>query len=143
MRYLSTRILFKESDQKGNMMALKNNVVSDMPKKKIKLDGKTYEIELGNFTFAIDAQEWVEQIQSLSGGEKALGELKELSSKAHSMIASILGEDAAEELVGGQNRLNIYKIICLLGILVEEITSQDAFDSLASAITTENETLDN
>ena len=124
-------------------MALKNNVISDMPKKKIKLDGKTYEIELGNFTFAIDAQEWVEQIQSLSGGEKALGELKELSSKAHSMIASILGEDAAEELVGGQNRLNIYKIICLLGILVEEITSQDAFDSLASAITAENETLDN
>ena len=124
-------------------MALKNNVVSDMPKKKIKLDGKTYEMELGNFTFAIDAQEWVEQIQSLSGGEKALGELKELSSKAHSMIASILGEDAAEELVGGQNRLNIYKIIRLLGILVEEITSQDAFDSLASAIAAENETLDN
>ena len=124
-------------------MALKNNVVSDMPKKKIKLDGKTYEMELGNFTFAIDAQEWVEQIQSLSGGEKALGELKELSSKAHSMIASILGEDAAEELVGGQNRLNIYKIIRLLGILVEEIISQDAFDSLASAITAENETLDN
>ena len=124
-------------------MALKNNVISDMPKKKIKLDGKTYEMELGNFTFAIDAQEWVEQIQSLSGGEKALGELKELSSKAHSMIASILGEDAAEELVGGQNRLNIYKIIRLLGILVEEIISQDAFDSLASAITAENETLDN
>lgn len=124
-------------------MALKNNVVSDMPKKKIKLDGKTYEMELGNFTFVIDAQEWAEQIQSLSGGEKALGELKELSSKAHSMIASILGEDAAEELVGGQNRLNIYKIIRLLGILVEEITSQDAFDSLASAITAENETLDN
>lgn len=124
-------------------MALKNNVVSDMPKKKIKLDGKTYEMELGNFTFVIDAQEWVEQIQSLSGGEKALGELKELSSKAHSMIASILGEDAAEELVGGQNRLNIYKIIRLLGILVEEIISQDAFDSLASAITAENETLDN
>lgn len=124
-------------------MALKNNVVSDMPKKKIKLDGKTYEMELGNFTFVIDAQEWVEQIQSLSGGEKALEELKELSSKAHSMIASILGEDAAEELVGGQNRLNIYKIIRLLGILVEEIISQDAFDSLASAITAENETLDN
>ena len=124
-------------------MALKNNVVSDMPKKKIKLDGKTYEMELGNFTFVIDAQEWAEQVQSLSGGEKALGELKELSSKAHSMIASILGEDAAEELVGGQNRLNIYKIIRLLGILVEEITSQDAFDSLASAITAENETLDN
>lgn len=124
-------------------MALKNNVVSDMPKKKIKLDGKTYEMELGNFTFVIDAQEWVEQIQSLSGGEKALGELKELSSKAHSMIASILGEDAADELVGGQNRLNIYKIIRLLGILVEEIISQDAFDSLASAITAENETLDN
>lgn len=124
-------------------MALKNNVVSDMPKKKIKLDGKTYEMELGNFTFVIDAQEWAEQIQSLSGGEKALGELKELSSKAHSMIASILGEDAAEELVGGQNRLNIYKIIRLLGILVEEIISQDAFDSLASAITAENETLDN
>ena len=124
-------------------MALKNNVVSDMPKKKIKLDGKTYEMELGNFTFVIDAQEWAEQIQSLNGGEKALGELKELSSKAHSMIASILGEDAAEELVGGQNRLNIYKIIRLLGILVEEITSQDAFDSLASAITAENETLDN
>ena len=124
-------------------MALKNNVVSDMPKKKIKLDGKTYEMELGNFTFVIDAQEWVEQIQSLSGGEKALGELKELSSKAHSMIASILGEDAAEELVGGQNRLNIYKIIRLLGILIEEIISQDAFDSLASAITAENETLDN
>lgn len=124
-------------------MALKNNVISDMPKKKIKLDGKTYEMELGNFTFAIDAQEWVEQIQSLSGGEKALGELKELSSKAYSMIASILGEDAAEELVGGQNRLNIYKIVRLLGILVEEIISQDAFDSLASAITAENETLDN
>lgn len=124
-------------------MALKNNVVSDMPKKKIKLDGKTYEMELGNFTFAIDAQEWVEQIQSLSGGEKALDELKELSSKAHLMIASILGEDAARELVGGQNRLNIYKIIRLLGILVEEIISQDAFDSLASAITAENETLDN
>ena len=114
-----------------------------MPKKKIKLDGKTYEMELGNFTFAIDAQEWVEQIQSLSGGEKALDELKELSSKAHLMIASILGEDAARELVGGQNRLNIYKIIRLLGILAEEITSQDAFDSLASAITAENETLDN
>ncbi|WP_455044600.1 hypothetical protein [Lancefieldella rimae] len=124
-------------------MALKNNAISDMPKKKIKLDGKTYEMELGNFTFAIDAQEWVEQIQSLSGGEKALGELKELSSKAHSMIASILGEDAAEELVGGQNRLNIYKIVRLLGILAEEIISQDAFDSLASAITAENETLDN
>ena len=124
-------------------MALKNNVISDMPKKKIKLDGKTYEMELGNFTFAIDAQEWVEQIQSLSGGEKALDELKELSSKAHLMIASILGEDAARELVGGQNRLNIYKIIRLLGILAEEITSQDAFDSLASAITAENETLDN
>lgn len=124
-------------------MALKNNVISDMPKKKIKLDGKTYEMELGNFTFVIDAQEWVEQIQSLSGGEKALDELKELSSKAHLMIASILGEDAAKELVGGQNRLNIYKIIRLLGILVEEIISQDAFDSLASAITAENETLDN
>lgn len=124
-------------------MALKNNVISNMPKKKIKLDGKTYEMELGNFTFVIDAQEWVEQIQSLSGGEKALDELKELSSKAHLMIASILGEDAARELVGGQNRLNIYKITLLLGILVEEIISQDAFDSLASAITAENETLDN
>ena len=137
------RILPRNPARKENTMALKNNVVSDMPKKKIKLDGKTYEMELGNFTFAIDAQEWVEQIQSLSGGEKALGELKELSSKAHSMIASILGEDAAEELVGGQNRLNIYKIILLLGILAEEITSQDAFSSLASAITAENETLDN
>ena len=107
----------------------------EAPKKEISIAGKTYALEIGNFTFVLGAQAWVDALQSVrDGGNDMFARLSELSAKGYELVAMALGEDAANELVGGENSVNILRVLDVLDITVREATDASASAALTAAI---------
>mgnify|MGYP000934795054 CR=1 FL=1 len=125
-------------------MALTNHKLSGAPTKPVKIDGKTYDLQLGNFTLLISVKEWVSKMQALDVEDEnhLFEQIGDLANDALDIVASVLGDAAAEELVGGKNRLNLYRIIDVLNILAEEMSSDDSLKTVTSAIEFKNKTID-
>ncbi|VDK82577.1 unnamed protein product, partial [Cylicostephanus goldi] len=86
----------------------------------IEIDGKTYELALGNFTFILDARTWLkecESLQSITDTDEVMDALEALSERARIMIESAVGKNAAQELIGEAHRLDLYRIMDVMNIL--------------------------
>lgn len=125
-------------------MALKNYKLDGAPTAKVKIEGKTYEVDLGNITFVVEANSWAERLSSFTGlsNDEVMDNLKTLAEEAHNIVAFALGEEAAEELIGKANRLNIYRLMKIISILTEVYSASDAVSKVSELITQENSSMD-
>lgn len=116
------------------------------PVETVTIDGADYEMELGNLTIALDIQEWAEELASFRGadGEEVFGrgKVRGLAEKGIAIVAGALGEEAAERLMGGRNRLNIVRLASLISIILEVATSPGSMAAQTSAIMSFAETGD-
>lgn len=125
-------------------MALKNYKLDGAPKAKVKIEGKTYDVDLGNITFVVEANSWAQRLSSFAGlaNDEVMDNLATLADEAHNIVAFALGEEAAEELIGKANRLNIYRLMKIISILTEVYSDSDAVSKVSELITKENASLD-
>ena len=125
-------------------MALKNYKLDGAPTAKVKIEGKTYDVDLGNITFVVEANSWAQRLSSFAGlaNDEVMDNLAALADEAHNIVAFALGEEAAEELIGKANRLNIYRLMRIISILTEVYSASDAVSKVSELITKENSSMD-
>lgn len=125
-------------------MTLKNYKLDGAPKAKVKIEGKTYDVDLGNITFVVEANSWAKRLSSFNGlsNDEVMDNLTTLADEAHNIVAFALGEEAAEELIGKANRLNIYRLMKIISILTEVYSASDAVSKVSELITKENSSMD-
>lgn len=125
-------------------MALKNYKLDGAPTAKVKIEGKTYDVDLGNITFVVEANSWAKRLSSFAGlaNEEVMDNLTTLADEAHNIVAFALGEEAADELIGQANRLNIYRLMKIISILTEVYSASDAVSKVSELITKENASMD-
>lgn len=125
-------------------MALKNYKLDGAPTAKVKIEGKTYDVDLGNITFVVEANSWAQRLSSFAGlaNDEVMDNLATLADEAHNIVAFALGDEAAEELIGKANRLNIYRLMKIISILTEVYSASDAVSKVSELITQENSSMD-
>lgn len=125
-------------------MALKNYKLDGAPKAKVKIEDKTYDVDLGNITFVVEANSWAQRLSSFAelANDEVMDNLTTLADEAHNIVAFALGEEAAEELIGKANRLNIYRLMKIISILTEVYSASDAVSKVSELITQENSSMD-
>lgn len=125
-------------------MALKNYKLDGAPTAKVKIEGKTYDVDLGNITFVVEANSWAQRLSSFAGlaNDEVMDNLTTLADEAHNIVAFALGEEAAEELIGKANRLNIYRLMKIISILTEVYSASDAVSKVSELITKKNSSMD-
>ena len=125
-------------------MALKNYKLDGAPTANVKIEGKTYDVDLGNITFVVEANSWAQRLSSFAGltNDEVMDNLTTLADEAHNIVAFALGEEAAEELIGQANRLNIYRLMKIISILTEVYSASDAVSKVSELITQENSSMD-
>lgn len=125
-------------------MALKNYKLDGAPTAKVKIEGKTYDVDLGNITFVVEANSWAQRLSSFAGlaNDEVMDNLATLADEAHNIVAFALGGEAAEELIGKANRLNIYRLMKIISILTEVYSDSDAVSKVSELITQENSSMD-
>lgn len=106
------------------------------PTEKITIDGEEYEVELGNPSFIFAADEWRRALTGISeklGEDDQMKALREAARSGREIVASAMGEQAADRLVGGPNALNVYRIIDVIRILVDVVGSDESIEAMRSA----------
>lgn len=106
------------------------------PTEQITIDGEEYEVELGNPSFIFAADEWRRSLTGISdklGEDEQMKALREAARSGREIVASAMGEQAAERLVGGSNALNVYRIIDVIRILVDVIGSDESIEAMRAA----------
>ncbi len=106
------------------------------PTAQINIDGEEYEVELGNPSFVFAADEWCRALAGISekaGEEDQMKALRDAARSGREIVASAMGEDAADRLVGGPNALNVYRIIDVVRILVDVVGSEESMEAMRAA----------
>ena len=106
------------------------------PTEQITIDGEEYEVELGNPSFIFAADEWRRALTGISeklGEDDQMKALREAARSGREIVASAMGEQAAERLVVGSNALNVYRIIDVIRILVDVIGSDESIEAMRAA----------
>ena len=106
------------------------------PTEQITIDGEEYEVELGNPSFIFAADEWRRALTGISeklGEDDQMKALREAAMSGREIVASAMGEQAADRLVGGPNALNVYRIIDVIRILVDVVGSDESIEALRAA----------
>lgn len=106
------------------------------PTKQITIDGEEYEVELGNPSFIFAADEWRRALTGISeklGEDDQMKALREAARSGREIVASAMGEQAADRLVGGSNALNVYRIIDVIRILVDVVGSDESIEAMRAA----------
>ena len=103
------------------------------PTMPIEVDGRPYEVQLGNVSFLLDADEWQRGLEKLTAKGSTMEDVRRVADAGRGIVASALGDEAADELVGGANRLNLYRLIDVVRILADAIGSDEAMGAIAGA----------
>ncbi|WP_432291367.1 hypothetical protein [Olsenella uli] len=106
------------------------------PTEQITIDGEEYEVELGNPSFIFAADEWRRALTGISeklGEDDQMKALREAARSGREIVASAMGEQAADRLVGGPNALNVYRIIDVIRILVDVVGSDESIEAMRAA----------
>lgn len=114
------------------------------PTAEITIDGEKYEVELGNPSFIFAADEWRRALTGISeklSEDDQMKALREAARSGREIVASAMGDEAADRLVGGSNALNVYRIIDVVRILVDVVGSDESMEAMRAAAGT-TDTLD-
>lgn len=112
------------------------------PTMAIEVDGRPYEVQLGNVSFLLDADEWQRGLERLAKPGAGADDARRLAESGRAIVATALGDEAADELVGGENRLNLYRLIDVVRILADAIGSDEAMGAMAGAAASDASTLE-
>lgn len=106
------------------------------PTEQITIDGEEYEVELGNPSFIFAADEWRRTLTGISeklGEDEQMKALREAARSGREIVASAMGAQAADRLVGDSNALNVYRIIDVIRILVDVVGSDESIEAMRAA----------
>ena len=107
------------------------------PTKAIEIGGKVYAARLGDLSFSVRAKEDAEKMAAIAEEGLSQGEVLErvdrFADYVLELCASVFGRDAAEELVGGEHRLDLYRIADVVGIIADVMTSEESQRAAADA----------
>lgn len=115
--------------------SVKGYALRKNPEKNIEIDGETYTVQLGNPTFVLIAADWQERLQSMGTTSVTLDGLRSLAADGERLVASVMGAEAAEKLVGGANALNLIRLIDVVRILTEVLSSPESMEAVREAAT--------
>lgn len=123
-----------------------NHVLARNPVETVTIDGEDYELELGNYTVALDIKEWADELQGFRSAASdpcdRTDAIASIAVKGLAIVAHAFGDEAAERLMGGGNRLNIIRLVSLMGIILQEAASARSMEAQAAAIMSFAETGD-
>ncbi len=98
----------------------------------VEVDGKKYKVDLSDQTSFISAFDLVaelDKLQSLGNDEQVTMEYatcsKEIQKKGYQTVSLIFGDKGAEAMLG-KDKLNMYKLVNVLGIIVSIYNSAEA-----------------
>lgn len=107
------------------------------PTNTIEIGGKVYAARLGDLSFSVRAKEAAEKMAAIAEEGLSQGEVLErvdrFADYVLELCASVFGRDAAEELVGGEHRLDLYRIADVVGIIADVMTSEESQRAAADA----------
>ena len=111
------------------------HVLRENGTKPVTINGAEYRMEVGNVTLALDVADWQEALAAVQeeGGDDPQ-RFRDLARAGVAIVASALGEGAAEELMGGRNRLNLFRLVQLLSIIADEMSADEAMEELSRAM---------
>lgn len=99
----------------------------------VEIGGVACDVELGNPTFVLAAAEWQRKLEAASREGAGAGELAALASDGLAMVADAVGDEAAERLVGGRNRLNFYRLVDVVRALTAVLSSERSMEAMRGA----------
>lgn len=101
----------------------------EAPTIEVSIGGTTYEARLGDMTFALLAREALRRFGAVFeeglGTEETLDRAEAFSEAARACVASVLGNEAAEELVGGSHRLDMWRVSDVLSAVCDVVSSEE------------------
>lgn len=118
-----------------------NHELAGNPTKVVTIDGNDYELEVGNVTYALDALDWQRTLKKV-GPKSNAEDMEAVAKSGIAIVSSALGDEAAEKLMGGRNRLNLVRLVSLVRVIVDESSSEDAMKAMTDAIEDFAETAD-
>ena len=97
------------------------------PTVELEIGGVACGLELGNYTVALEIKRWADELRTFSQPRDSLLDgtaLEDFAASGIALVASALGDEAAERLMGGRNRLNLVRLMSILDIVME-VTASD------------------
>ena len=109
----------------------------ERPVKEVEIGGRVYRVELGNLTFSIEAQGLAEKMRAIAEpgipADEVLSRAEAFSASVRAMCAAMFGDEAAEELVGGDRRLDLPRIADVVSIMADIASSEESLAAARSA----------
>lgn len=111
------------------------HVIAQNGTKPVTINGVEYRMEVGNLTMALDIADWQEALEAVQAdGGADVSRFRTLADAGVGIVASALGDEAAEDLMGGRNRLNLVRLVQVLNVIAEETSAEDAMAELTAAM---------
>ena len=111
------------------------HVITQNKTKPVTINGVEYRMEVGNLTMALDIADWQEALEAVQAdGGADVTRFRALADAGVGIVASALGDEAAEDLMGGRNRLNLVRLVQVLSVIAEETSAEDAMAELTAAM---------
>lgn len=109
------------------------HVIEANPTMVVSINGRDYRMEVGNLTAVLEIGEWQRAISSLDSGS-GVDAFRDLAERGRAIAAAAFGEKAADELLGGGDRLNIVRVVRLLSVIAEEMSSDESVAATLAAL---------
>ena len=104
----------------------------------VTVGGEAYEARLGVLAGMLDLPGLVDGWRALAeaGGDVAevSARVEELDERTFSVVASVFGREGAERLVGGEHRLDVARMVAVLGVVAEVLASPEAASAMEAAL---------
>lgn len=101
--------------------------------KDVTIDGRTYPMEVGNVTIALDIADWQEALSAVGDGGD-LAQFRRLAEAGRAIVATAFGEEAADDLLDHAHRLDLVRMVGILSIVAEEMSAEEALAELGEAM---------
>ena len=117
-------------------MAKRSYELREHPTMEVEIGGRPYRARLGDMTFSLLAREALRLFPAIAeaeGDEERVDRAVAFSDAARACVACVLGPEAAEELVGGDHRLDMWRIADVLSAVCDEVPSAEYLDASRGA----------
>lgn len=110
-------------------MAKRSYELREHPTMEVEIGGREYRARLGDMTFSLLAREALarfgEVLEAGAGEAERVDRAVAFSDAARACVACVLGPEAAEELVGGDHRLDMWRIADVLSAVCDVVSSEE------------------
>lgn len=107
------------------------------PTVEVEIDGRRYEAALGNLTYVIEAKSLAPKMRAIGEpgipADEIVARAEDFANTVRAMCASMFGEAAADELLGGIHRLDLARIADVVAIMADVAGSEASLDAARAA----------